>query len=105
MRRVIGERDFSTWEVLPEDRLTEATQNLAAIVTTPRGSVPMCRECGLSQEWKGRRDAVGKALLTRDCFTAVQDQEPRASLLSAGFERQAADGQWTAVLEVEFPNG
>jgi len=105
LRRVIQEKDFSCWDVLPESEIDEITQNLAAIVTTPKGSVPMLRDCGLSSEWKGRRDRHGKALLTRDLFTAVQDQELRANLLTVDFEPGTADGNWTAIMEVEFPNG
>lgn len=101
MKRTIEVEDFGEIQIMPEDTTEEIVQNIGMITTMALGSGPMCRELGVSQETTGMRDLAARALLTRDIYTAVQDQEPRVSLRNVEFQ-SGGNGVHDAVMEVEL---
>lgn len=102
MQRIIDMDAMETVQLMPETTAEEIIQNLALIVSMPLGSGPMCRDVGTSTESSGMPDLTGRAILTRDVFTAVQDQEPRVTLRTVDFEESGTGGHHTAVMEVEI---
>ena len=101
MRKVLTDRDWSKMQLMPASEVEEITQNIGVIVSTPLGTAPMCRDVGLNNQAFYKPDIPAKALLIRDCFDAVADQEERAELISADFKR-TGEGKWEATLEVEI---
>ena len=101
MRKVLTEKNWANMEVMPATEADEIIQNIGTILSIPQGSAPMCRNVGLSNEAFMKPDVIGKALLTRDCFSAVAEQEERAQLMSVDFE-WTERGKWGATLEVEI---
>ena len=91
--------------LMPGSETEEITQNIRTIVTTELGTAPMCRDIGVSGEAMHRKSNVAKVLLTRDTFTAMQDQEERACLMSVRFEETDKPEQLMPVMEVEVNGG
>ena len=73
--------DFS-----PPDLLSEVTQNLRTIITTPKGSVPMFREFGVDGGIVDLPVNSALAKIQSDIIMAVKKFEPRISLTHINFE-------------------
>lgn len=86
--------------MMPESEKEEVLQCIKTIMTTTAGECPMCREIGISKDALHRRDITAKAMLTRDIFVAVQDQETRANLKTVDFSEAGNSGILNARLEV-----
>ena len=105
MTMTVTGKPLTEINLMPESMAEEIAQNIRTIVTTELGSAPMCREVGISSEALHRKTNTAKVLLTRDIFTAMQDQEERAQLLSAYFEETDRPEELMPVLEVELNGG
>lgn len=105
MKRVISMEKMDEIQLMPKNEMEEIVQNIGLIVAMPLASGPMCRDVGLSTESFGMPDQAGRAIMTRDVFVAVQDQEPRAALQTVDFEDSATGGGTMAVMEVEIEDG
>lgn len=101
MKRTIEMEAFEGIVLMPESTTEEIVQNIGMITAMTLGSGPMCREIGVSAESSGMRDPAAQALLTRDIYTAVQDQEPRVSLRNIEFQ-SGESGVHPAAMEVEL---
>lgn len=73
--------DFS-----PPDLLSEVTQNLRTIITTPKGSVPMFRDFGLDGGIVDLPVNSALAKIQSDIIMAVKKFEPRVKLTAINFE-------------------
>lgn len=87
---------------IPERIEDEIIQNMGLIVALPQGTAPLLRTLGTSTESQGMPEMVGKAILTRDVFQSVQEQEPRVTLHEVDMTRKDGSGRYTAVMEVEI---
>lgn len=96
---------LETVEIMPENREDEIVQNIKTIVSTTLGEAPMCRDVGVSPEAMHRSQNVAEVLLTRDIYTAMQDQESRAELRNVSFRDMEEWGVMVPVLEVEMGGG
>ena len=96
---------LETVEIMPETTEDEIVQNLKTIISTTLGEAPMCRAVGVSPEAMHRSQNVAQVLLTRDIFTAIQDQETRAELRNVEFQDMEEWGVMAPVLEVELNGG
>ena len=65
-------------------------QNVALILSTPKGSSPMYRDFGLDQSFLDKPLPVAKALLRVAVKEAVEDWEPRASVTAVSFSGDPA---------------
>jgi hypothetical protein len=74
---MIQEEDTAAAEVL---------QNVATILATPKGSVPLYREFGVSMEAIDRPIPVAKTLLIAQVTEAVEEFEPRAKVVKVTIE-------------------
>lgn len=105
MKQYIKMDKMDDIQIMPGSTFDEIVQNIGLILAMPQESGPMCRDMGLSTEYLGLPDINGRAILTRDVFVAVQDQEPRAELKTVDFEGSTIEGTNTAIVEVEIKNG
>lgn len=92
-------------EIMPATTEDEIIQNIRTIVSTIQGEAPMCRDVGVSKEAIHRPQSVAQVLLTRDIYTAVQDQETRAELKNVAYSETEKWGAMAPVLEVELGGG
>lgn len=76
----------------PENELEEILQNVRAILTTLRGSVPLDREFGLDGSVLDRPVNALRAALTTDIIETVERYEPRVKVKQVSFAGMADEG-------------
>lgn len=64
---------------LPEGA-EEILQNVACIMSSRRGTMPMSRDIGLSYSWIGKPLNVAQVQIIAELADAISQQEPRAQL-------------------------
>ena len=64
---------------LPEG-VDEILQNVATIMSSRQGSMPMSRHIGLSHDWIGKPLNIARVQIVGELSNAIQEQEPRATL-------------------------
>ena len=64
----------------PASTLEEIIQNVKTILSTPKYSVPLAREFGVTATWLDEPMPVAQARLTAEIITAVQHWEPRVKV-------------------------
>lgn len=101
MKRRISMDSMEEIQIMPGNRMEEIMQNIGMIVTMPMESGPMCRDIGISTAAYGMPDQQAMAIMTRDVFVAVEDQEPRAEVHTVDFD-MGKEGHHTAIMEVEI---
>lgn len=80
-------------DFFPPSEIAEILQNLRTILTTPKFSVPLNREFGLSMTWLDEPLPVAQAKLMTEIVTAVQQWEPRVEVTRVTFfEGDAQEG-------------
>jgi len=78
-------------------------QNIAVLLATRKGTVPLYREFGLSMEYIDKPIDVAKTLMTSEIAEAIEDFEPRATLLNLEIESNTKEpGKVTVILEVDI---
>lgn len=70
----------------PSSAEAEILQNVRTILTTRKGTVPLDRNFGLSQEFLDRPLPVAQAMLNTDIIDQIRTYEPRAQVISVGFD-------------------
>ncbi len=84
------------------DSVEAVLQNIALILATPKGSVPFYRTFGLSQEFLDKPMPVAKARMIAEIREAIEEWEPRATVLSVSFSEDSAQpGRLCPEVEVE----
>lgn len=92
--------DISSIQLGVTDTVQSVLQNVAIILGTWKGSVPLYRAFGISPEVMHRPLNVAKAMLQVEIKEAVEKFEPRAQVVSITFE---ADGDTLIpIVEVEI---
>jgi phage baseplate assembly protein W len=85
------------------DTVKSALQNIAVILATPKGSVPLFREFGLDMSFVDKPLPVARTLLVSSATEAVQIFEPRAEVRGVTFEiDEAIPGRLVPTVEVEI---
>lgn len=69
----------------PATELAEILQNVRTIITTPKYSVPLNREFGVTMSWLDNPMPVAQARLTAEIITEIQKWEPRARVTQVTF--------------------
>jgi phage baseplate assembly protein W len=88
------------------DTARSVIQNVALILSTRRGSVPMYREFGLPMEFLDKPLPVARAMAVAEIADAISEFEPRAVLVGVTFEVDAGNpGRALPVVEVEIDAG
>lgn len=86
----------------PETVLEDILQNVATIISTRKGTVPLDRNFGLSQDFLDRPMLVAEPLVTAEITEAISEYEPRAAVVSVEFEAGDSPGVLIPVVEVEI---
>ena len=82
------------------DTVSSALQNVAIILSTLEGTVPLYRDFGISSEYVHMPIPAAKALLRAEIKEKVERYEPRVSVIGVTFE-ETGNGL-IPTLEVEF---
>jgi len=88
--------------LMPATKQEEIVQNLSVLLDTPKGSVPLGREIGVSWDSIDRPMPFGAQQFTIDATEAAQDFEPRVQIREADYVQMNSNGYMKAVLEVSI---
>lgn len=100
----VSANDISKIRLNETDRVESILQNIAIILATRQGTVPLYRNFGLQQKFLDRPISVAKTLLCAEVKEAVEQFEPRASVVGISFQGENSDapGQLIPVVEVKI---
>jgi phage baseplate assembly protein W len=85
------------------DTVTAVMQNIAVLLSTRRGSVPLYRDFGLTMDFVDRPIPAAKPLIVAEIENALREYEPRATLISVTFETdKSMPGRLIPTVEVEI---
>lgn len=76
----------------PVTETEEILQNIRTIITTPKYSVPLNREFGVTMSWLDNPMPVAQAQLTAEIITEIQKWEPRARVTQVTFTESGQEG-------------
>lgn len=97
--------DLSAVRLNETDTVASVLQNIAIILQTRQGTVPMYRHFGLPMTFLDKPIPVAKPMLYIEVKEAVEEFEPRATVLDVTFEEDAsAPGTLIPTVEVEITN-
>ena len=89
------------WE--EDDLVSDVLQNIAVILATPKGSVPLDREFGLTTVFLDKPTPVAKMIMRAEVREAIERWEPRAQFVSMTFEERVTQpGTLWPTVEVEI---
>lgn len=100
--RVTAE-DAKEFTLNEEDTVKSVLQNVALILATAKGSLPMYRAYGLDWSFLDKPIPVAKVLMVSEIKESVERWEPRATVLNVGFrEDPERPGVLIPAVEVEI---
>lgn len=78
-------------------------QNIAIILSTRQGTVPLYREFGLPMRFLDKPIPVARTLLVAEVKEAIEEFEPRAEFIGISFSEDASTpGKLIPTVEVEI---
>jgi len=80
--------------------VASALQNVAVILTTKQGSVPLYRDFGLPMKFVDKPITVAKSMIYAEVWEAVEKFEPRVEVLGVSFEENP-DALGRLIISVE----
>ena len=85
------------------DTVASVLQNIAVILRSRRGTVPLYRDFGLAGSFLDKPVPAAKALIFREIKEAVERFEPRAEVVNITFaEDQNTPGRLLPTVEVDI---
>ena len=102
MRKFFVRSDrIPAYTLCENDEAASALQNIALLIGTKQGTVPMYREFGLPMEFLGQPEAIARTIAAREIDEAIERFEPRATVNDIQFE-SSISGRIILVLEVSI---
>lgn len=97
--------DLNSLRLNETDTVASILQNVAIILATRKGDVPLCRGLGLSQTFVDKPMPVARVLLHADVKESVEQYEPRVEVVDVTFqEDRSAPGRLIPTVEVKIIN-
>lgn len=93
-----SEKNYSQ-ELMENDTAKSVVQNIALLLNTKKGTVPMYRDYGLPMEFIDKPINVAETMAFAEITEALEKYEPRATLKNIDFYKSAS-GKMAIVLEV-----
>lgn len=85
------------------DTVSSILQNIAILLSTQQGSVPLYRSFGLPQSFVDKPLPVAKPLAIAEVKDAIEEFEPRATVISVTFQDGGEGaGMLVPIVEVEI---
>lgn len=99
----VSETDLSAIRLNEADKVRSVLQNIAVILSTRKGTVPLYRSFGLNMDFLDKPIPVAKVLMIAEVREAVEMWEPRATVVGVSFSEDAArPGTLIPTVEVEI---
>jgi len=106
MRYKVSSADLKDLRMGEAETVEAILRNIAVILATRKGSVPLYRDFGLPWDFMDKPIPVAKAMMVAPVREAVETWEPRASVTNVDFaEDPARPGTLMPIVEVEISNG
>lgn len=103
MSYTVSATDLGRLRFNEREAVNSVLQNIAVILSTPKGSVPLFREFGLDQSFLDKPAPVAKVLMVALVREAIERWEPRATVLDISFsEDPAQPGRLIPTVEVSI---
>ena len=103
MRYTVSATDLSAIRLNESEIINSVLQNIAVILATPKGNVPLYREFGLENSFLDKPMPVAKVLMIAAVREAVEHWEPQATVVNVSFTEDAAQpGRLIPTVEVEI---
>ena len=103
MTYTVNAVNLSVVRLLENETVTSVLQNIALVLRTPKGSVPMYREFGLSQTFLDKPMPVAKVMMISALKEAIERWEPRAEFVGVTFAANASNpGELDPTVEVRI---
>lgn len=88
----------------PDDEAEEIAQNVAVLMATPKGNVPLARGMGLSMRHRDQPPYIAQMMLESELTDVVSEYEERAEIAISKAETDEG-GDMKATVEVTFYGG
>lgn len=103
MTYTVNAVNLSAVRLLENETVISVLQNIALVLRTPKGSVPMYREFGLSQTFLDKPMPVAKVMMISELKEAIERWEPRAEFVGVTFSANASNpGELDPTVEVRI---
>ena len=103
MRYQVTAADLSCIRLNERDTVASVLQNIALILATRQGSVPLYREFGLPMRFLDKPIHIAKPMIVSEVKEAIEDFEPRAEFIGVTFQDDAGTpGRLIPIVEVEI---
>lgn len=103
MSYTVSATDLKSIQFNEKDTVNAVLQNIAVILSTPMGSVPMYREFGLDWAFLDKPIPVAKVMMVAPVREAIERWEPRATVLDVSFvDDPSQPGGLMPIVEVEI---
>lgn len=103
MSYFVSAADLSTLRLNETDTVKSVLQNVAVILATPKGTVPMYRDFGVNMAFLDLPMPVAQVRMIAEVREAVETWEPRATVAGVTFDgSRAAEGVLIPIVEVEI---
>ena len=93
--------DVGEININPETLIEEVVQNVAMILATRKGTVPLDRDLGLSQTFVDEPMNLAKVMIISEIMEEVGEYEPRATIKGVTFKRGRTVDALVPVVEVD----
>lgn len=97
----VSETDLKTIRLSEQDTVSSVLHNVALILATPKGTVPMYRDFGLEREFLDMPMPDAENRMVAPIREAVEQWEPRATVKDVWFTR-IGDGSGRLLTHVEI---
>lgn len=97
----VSEADLKTIRLDEQDTVSSVLHNVALILATPKGTVPLYRDFGLDREFLDMPTPEAEVRMIAPIREAVEQWEPRATVKDVFFTR-SRDGSGKLVAHVEI---
>ena len=97
----VSEADLKTIRLNDQDTVSSVQHNVALILATPKGTVPMYRDYGLERDFLDMPVPDAEMRMVAPIREAVEQWEPRASVRDV-FLTGSSDGSGRLIAHVEI---
>lgn len=102
----VNSDDITDIKLNENDTAASVLQNVAIILSTLQGDVPLGRDIGLKGNFIDKPMPIAKTLMMAEIQEAIITQEPRATLIDVTFaEDSEIPGRLIPTVTVEVKNG
>ena len=103
MTYTVSAEDVKNFAFVEEDQTRRVLSNVATILATPKGSVPLYREFGLDMRFLDKPEPVARSMMIGPVREAVERWEPRAEVVDVNPAADpAVPGRLVPSVEIEI---